>query len=396
MISWAFLAVAISATPYDTSSWDLFPGSIPRINSTSGVAAGIPVVSGGGIVTGPLQVSGVVWNLLSRSEAIVSVNSLVSPWTNQNLGGAGSITYSTVSTVAPSGSVENIARFQVPAATSSQRSVAYNGITTVIGTSYTWSAWLKAGDASNRVLHICLHNGSSPIAASVVDCALTDSWQRCYGSGTASGTTTYLMIGNVGLDLPASDALVFEVQVEPVGNLSTPGPYVSTVAAAASGVRGEYNGQPSDPGILVPVQISDPRTWGVGLSASKASWAEADALVDIGGQTSGYRWNSARLETTAAGALVFTVIDSTGASATRTVAAHNFSNGSTHKLAFGAFDGAPFLLVDGVASGTLSGTAVLSSFPSTIGINSTVHPVAKTVYRVSQGPTPWAAHRKLK
>lgn len=382
---------AIMAAPaYDVSSWDLHPGSIPRANAVDSTPAGAPVISGGGIVTDPAQVSGTVTNVLTGSA------DLTTNWPPASLGVVVPVVTANQAT-APDGTL-TAERIDLPAISTLghfsfiYRNAGYQN--------YTYSVWLRAVTGTATVWLTAANTGTYIRTK----CELTTTWQRFSLNLDNSRTWFY---PSVGLDyrdatqqatgsLPAQSIYAAEAQIEAVGNLSTPGPYVATAATSASGVRGEYEGQPSDPGILVQVQLSDLRTWGVGISASKASWAGADALVDIGGQLSGYRWNSARLETTAAGALVLTVIDATGASATRTVAAHEFADGSTHRLSFGALDGIPFLLVDGVDSGTLAGAAVLSSFPSVIGINSTVHPVAKTVYRVSQGPTPWSAQTRLK
>lgn len=386
----AILASVIAASPaYDASSWDLSPGSIPRINATGDTPAGIPVVVGGGIVTDPAQVSGTITNLAKYSSDFSNA-----VWAKQ-----GTTAVGTASVTCPDGVSRTTA--QVTLGPSGYRAMYQRIAGQTGGAAYRFSAWIwtNIGSKSFRLGR----NNTASWAPGTVSATLTATttpqrFSLAYTTGVAETQSDHSLLseGKTPFDADPGIYYICEAQVEVVGDLSTPGPYVATTDSSASGVRGEYDGQPSDPGILVPLHLADPRTWGVGLSASKASWAGADALVDLGGQLSGWRWNSARLETTAGGALVLTVIDSAGASATVTVAAHGFADGSTHKLAFGALDGVPRLIVDGVEAGTLSGAAVLSSFPSTIGINSTALPVVKTVYRVSQGPTPWAASVRLR
>lgn len=381
--------VTLAAPSYDTSSWDLHPGSIPRTNSVGDTPAGSPVISAGGIVTDPAQVAGTVTNVCLRSSDFSSAS-----WTKiDTVIGADSV-------VCPDGVARTTTKVTV--GTGGWRAMYQRVTGQTANTAYKFSIWIWTNSGTKAF--VLTRNNTSTWAGRATSGVLTATtapqrFSLAYTTGAAeTASDIYVFSDGLAPAVLGESGIyyLFGAQLESVGNLSTPGPYVPTAATSDSGVRGEYEGQPSDPGIMVPVRISDPRTWGVGVSASKASWAGADAIVDIGGQLSGTRWNSARLETTASGALVLTVINSAGASATRTVAAHGFSAASTHKLAIGAMDGVPFLIVDGVASGTLAGAAVLSSFPASIGVNSTVHPVAKTVYRVSQGSTPWDAYLRLR
>lgn len=343
---------------------------VARQNYSGSFPPGVPLCSSRGILSDPSQIpaSGLVTNLIRQSEAIVSGSAPNTPWTWNNGAGSGPVVCSVVQGTDPFGNAASLSRLQIPAtAGPSAYTNVFQQVTGPAGI-YRWSVWLKTGDGSaSQPCRLRMYDTASRGALSV---AVTASWQRFSGTAT-TGVNPYFLFGNSDAAFPASDVLVWGAQVEAVDALG-PSTYVPTTTASAAIA--------TSCGVRLPCRLADPEDWGVGVHLWKPEWTAADTILAIGSGV-----NSVALTTTAGGALVFTIIDGASVSATRTVAAHGFTANSAHRIALGASAGVPFLQVDGVEAGELSGAAVLSAFPANLEVNTGANPSTKILKGLVQG-----------
>jgi hypothetical protein len=296
-------------------------------------------------------------NLLPYSASFISGSTTVGSWALYHASTPANPIVSTTSIVNPTGNVSNVPKAYFYGINDSTGvCIIYYTVSGSIGP-WAISTYIEGATTSGTI-----YGNAGPI---LMTCnAAVGSWARCSASGTLSAGTNNATFGFDGRPLygqptvqSAYTASLWGVQVE-LGAYPT-----SCIVTTTTPVL-----RPADV-VYVANPIPSGRDFFIGVTATPESgraWTQTSStyLMSVGDHGTA---SSAYLLITSTGNVSFNTKDASNNVWTGTWA-HNFANGSTHRIVAGQIAGQPNLWIDGVSvSVSLSGSGVgVYTQPATI------------------------------